>query len=461
MALPHQSIATINAPEFINLQPLDINPFMSSCEIKVLYLGENRNGSYISKEVAAEMSKTLRGAPIVGYYKKDKEDFADHGQQMILDDEGIHFNVLTKPYGFVAPDAKVWFQKFEDTDDFGNSVEREYLMTTGYLWTGQFEEAQIIVDQGKPQSMELDEETLDGHWATNVKKDMEFFIINDAIFTKLCILGDDTEPCFEGASITKPDVSSNFSYGIDQEFKKTLFSMINDLRDALKGGNEMSKEESKVTEATFEKEQKVSTETSEVNASFDASEVNTEVPVEEEGSVEETFEKEETEEKPADSFKEEDQEEKEKEEEPNSDEEEEQNDKKQKYSLLEQKYTELETKYNELMNNYTQLKSQNEELSNFKLEVENNQKDALIYSDFYMISEEDKKDIIENKEKYTLDEIKAKLAVIGYEKKINFNSDSENNEGTEEDPIVTFSFNNDDSNLPDWVKAVKTLEENN
>jgi len=31
MALPHQSIATISSPEFINLQPLDINPLMSAC----------------------------------------------------------------------------------------------------------------------------------------------------------------------------------------------------------------------------------------------------------------------------------------------------------------------------------------------------------------------------------------------------------------------------------------------
>ena len=70
----HQSIATIDSPEFINLQPLDINPLMSRCEIKVLYLGENRNHSYITKEVASDMAKTLRGAPIVGYYKEDKSD---------------------------------------------------------------------------------------------------------------------------------------------------------------------------------------------------------------------------------------------------------------------------------------------------------------------------------------------------------------------------------------------------
>ena len=73
MALAHQSISTINSPQFINLSPLDINPLISSCDIKVFYLGENRNGSFIDKSVAMEMAKTLRGVPIVGYYKKDKE----------------------------------------------------------------------------------------------------------------------------------------------------------------------------------------------------------------------------------------------------------------------------------------------------------------------------------------------------------------------------------------------------
>ena len=73
MSLPHKSIATIDSPEFINLKPLDINPLMSKCEIKVFYIGENRNQSYISKEVALEMAKTLRGAPIVGYFKDNKE----------------------------------------------------------------------------------------------------------------------------------------------------------------------------------------------------------------------------------------------------------------------------------------------------------------------------------------------------------------------------------------------------
>ena len=447
MALPHKSIATISSPEFINLQPLDVNPLMSSCEIKVLYIGENRNRSYISKEVATEMAKTLRGAPIVGYYKENKEDFADHGEQMVWDDQGIHFNVLTKPYGFVAPDAKVWFQKFNDSDDFGNEIQREYLMTTGYLWTGQFEEVQSVIDEGKPQSMELDENSLDGHWATNVKNNMEFFIINDAIFTKLCILGDDTEPCFEGASVTKPIVSANFSKTVDDNFKKTLFSMMKDLQDALKGGY------------TMEQEVKLPVDeyTEEIQDNVEPSEpVVEESPQVEESleTPEENFEKAEEKEEPEVEFKEDKKQEQEDKEDSQQEQEqedkEEDDDNEKKYSLLEQQYNELSTQYEQLKTDY-------EALVEFKNQVENEKKDALINEDFYMLSKEDKKEIIENKEKYSLEEIKAKLAVICFEKKVNFNSENQDEIETnkEQEVITTFSYSEDDSNLPDWVKAVK------
>lgn len=444
MALPHRSIATIASPEFINLQPLDINPLMSACEIKVLYVGENRNRSYISKEVATEMAKTLRGAPIVGYYKENKEDFADHGEQMIWDDEGIHFNTLTKPYGFVAPDAKVWFQKFNDSDEFGNEIQREYLMTTGYLWTGQFEEVQSVVDEGKPQSMELDENSLEGHWATNVKNNMEFFIINDAIFTKLCILGDDTEPCFEGASVTKPIVSSNFSKTVDDNFKKTLFSMINELKDALKGGYTMAQEEKLPVEAEFEAEGTENTSEPVVNDTPES----VESPIE----PSETFEQEENPAEPEAEFKEKDQEEEEKKQDSEAEDSEEEDDEEKKYSLLEQQYNELSTQYQQLKEEYDGLVA-------FKTQVENEKKDALI-QEFYMLSEEDKKDVIENKEKYSLDEIKAKLAVVCFEKKVNFTAtenveEVSSKEENENEVITTFTYSDDSSNLPDWVKAVK------
>ena len=458
----HQSIATIDSPEFINLQPLEINPLMSSCEIKVLYLGENRNHSYITKDVATEMAKTLRGAPIVGYYKNEKEDFRDHGEKIIFDDEGVKFECLTKPYGFVAPDAKVWFQKFEDTDDFGNKVTREYLMTTGYLWTGQYEEAKLAIDEGRPQSMELDEETLDGHWSTNNNTGMDFFIINDAIFSKLCILGEDVEPCFEGSSITAQEVSKNFTK-MNDDFKKTLFTMMQDLKHALKGGYKMELEDKNVeTEVTTAIEEEVTTvEASETEA--------VEETVEEVAAAEETISTEDTDDSidatqpsqeeeytAAKDDKEESEEDKDEsaEDTDKEDDSEEDEDKKEKdYSLLEQ---ELET----LKTSYAEMEAKYQELVTFKEAVDNEKKDALINS-FYMLSDEDKKDVIENKSKYSLDEIEAKLSVICVRKKVNFDSeDIDKNENKIEDEVMTYSLNNEGSAImPEWLKALKNTRD--
>ena len=83
---------------------------------------------------------------------------------------------------------------------------------------------------------------MDGHWATNPENDIDFFIINDAAFTKLCVLGSDVEPCFEGASVTAPDISASFS---KEGFTQTLFAMMNELKYALedKGGLDMPQSE--------------------------------------------------------------------------------------------------------------------------------------------------------------------------------------------------------------------------
>lgn len=438
----HQSIATIDSPEFINLQPLDINPLMSKCEIKVLYIGENRNHSYISKDVAEDMAKTLRGAPIVGYYKEEKEDFADHGERVILDDEGIKFECLTKPYGFVAPDAKVWFQKFEDTDDFGNQIVREYLMTEGYLWTKQYEECQIALDEGRPQSMELDEESLDGHWSTNNKTGMDFFIINDAIFSKLCILGDDVEPCFEGASVTAPEVSTSFSK-VDDTFKKTLYTMMQELKYALEGGQDMD------------------TENNNVNPEV-AEDIVTPVDVNGEGT---DFAKDDDKTKCA---KDEDKTKCAKEEEENANSDEEQdsqdnsddsNDNKEEEEDKDKKYSLLEENYNDLQQKYSLLEEEYNKLVQFKDEIENKQKDELIKS-FYMLSDEDKADVIANKAKYSLDEIEAKLSVICVRKKVNFDLDNtdKNDDNVENDKVTTYTLENTESSVPAWIAALKNTQ---
>ena len=77
-----------------------------------------------------------------------------------------------------------------------------------------------------------------------------------------------------------------------------------------------------------------------------------------------------------------------------------------------------------------------------------------------MLSEEDKKDIIENKTKYSLDEIKSKLAVICFEKKVNFNldnsSENENSKRDNEKPVTTFNMGTGYDSTPDWVKETES-----
>lgn len=452
--MPGMSVATLHDPEFLNIN--SINPLVSKCEIKVLYVGENRNRSFISKEVAIEMAQTLPGCPIVGYYIENKEDFGDHGEQIIIDGEGVKFKKLTKPYGFVAPDSKIWFQEFQDTDEFGNTTIREYLMTEGYLWTGQYEECQRVIDNGNPQSMELDEKTLKGHWSTNTNKGVEFFIINDAMFSKLCILGEDVEPCFEGASVTAPDVSSKFSK--DDSFIPSLFSMIEQLKTTLQEGGyimdgqttqaveetvvteEVKDTEFQVIEGATEEAAKVEETVVEENFSEIKDNVIETVMDENQNTIEE-FKKAEEDEKS---------EEKEEDKKTSEDEDEETfkcgKDDKEKYSLLEEELSELK-------NQYALLETEVQELRRFKAEVEDAQKDEMINS-FCMLSDEDKADVIENKSKYSLDEIEAKLSVICVRKKVSFDLDSDNKEET---APTTFSLDSldADAGLPEWLKAVE------
>lgn len=436
----HQSVATIDSPEFINLQPLDINPLMSKCEIKVLYIGENRNHSFITKDVATEMSKTLRGAPIVGYYKEENQDFRDHGDQIIIDEKGIQFKCLTKPYGFVSPDAEVWFQKFEDTDDFGNKIVREYLMTTGFLWTGQFEEAKLAIEQGRPYSMELDKDTLDGYWSENVNTKMELFIVNDAIFSKLCILGDDVEPCFEGSSVTAPNVSTNFSK-VDDNFKQTLFSMMQDLKFALEGGNMAKVDEEKKDKTNETVENKTDKTTEEVK------DTETEKDNKDKDKKKNYTKEDKKEDNPAPAEDKKPEEKKEETKTPAEDKKEEDKKDKKDYALM---YSELETKYNDLSAKY-------ESLVAFKQNVEKQQKEELI-SGFYMLSDEDKKDVVAHIDEYSLDDIEAKLSVICVRKKVNFDLDdtSKNENKTEEEnPVTTFNLENAGDSVPAWIKAIQ------
>lgn len=466
----NRSVATIDGPEFIDIHPY--NPLISECQIKVMYVGKNRNGSYIDKNTAIQMANSLPGCPIVGYFKEDAQDFADHGQVMTIEGGEIKFSCKTKPYGFVAPDAKVWFQKFIDTDEFGQDIEREYMMTTGYLWTGQFEEVKSVIEEGKGQSMELDPDTLGGHWANDAKTEMDFFIINDALFSKLCILGDDVEPCFEGASVTA-------KYSADDSFARSLYFMMKELQEALgqtEGGSYMpnKQEELQETESDFV----VTSAGTVIPENASAEEAVEEAPVEsaaevieevvetvaepavevepavETAEVTEEFAKKKEDEAPSEKAEEPaDEPTDESDDEPTdesddvpADEEEEDEDKKKpesKHSLAEDEAIMAELA----------------ELREFKLNYERAQKDEVI-NKYHMLSDEDKAEVVSHKDEYSLEQIDEKLALVYVRKNVDFSTVDgrpETEEVAEEAPLLAFSL--DDSNIIDNAEPVDGLHE--
>ena len=538
--MKHTSVKLNTPCEFINITPM--NPLISKCQIKVCYVGDepNRNKSIITKDVAREMANSLPGSPIVGFFNETSGDFEEHNRSIDIANGTVTFRDTTRPYGFVDLNAKVWFQKF--LDDGQN--EHEYLMTEGYIWTGQYPEAKRIIDKGNNQSMELDEKTLDAFWTKDGNGKPQFFIINEAIVSKLCVLGEECEPCFEGSQI-----AVNFSLASD--FKEQLFTMVNEVKDLLKEGGAKvftryaveigdalwsalySYIESTYpdgqncycsiyrVEGIFEEggqkfavlQNRTSMKYYRLNFSIGESEgfipsdtlievTKSYTPAEEpqfalkdveEFEAQYAAKKKAEEDKSGKSEKDnsDDNTEDPKNEDPENKDPEEDDDekkkkkgkedfacgggkKKKKYSLdeipeytelqtqfsdLQTKFSELETKYNALVSENESLKNNNATLTEFKNQSERKEKEEMINS-FYMLSDEDKKDVIENIDTYSLNDIEAKLSIICVRNKVSFDLD-ENNKN-HQDP-TTYNLNgdnNDDADTPAWIKAVLETAKN-
>ena len=464
--------------EFVNIQPL--NPLISKCEIKVLYTGKNRNRSFISKEVATKMANSLPGTPIVGQYFYQTGDFGDHGEEeLVIDDKGIRFIKSTVPYGFVATDAKVWWQNFVDKD----GVEREYLLTEGYLWTGRYPDCKRIIEKGNHQSMELDRDSLvgewskiSGEWSKFENDEHEYFIISDAVFSALCILGEEVEPCFEGANITK---KGGIMYSLDRdEFKEKMLDFMADLKDALNNlGYEGGKQVENLNNPTIETPVVETPEVETVVEPIVEEETVVEEVVETPESIEgaEAAEGEESSEGVEEDFAKKKEEDEANEEDSNSEdkkesksEEEDDKEKKKNYSLEEvveyqellTKYAELEGQFNAISEELNSIKPEYNKLKEKAIEAEEKAKEDMIDS-FYMLSEEDKAEVRANKANFSLEDIEAKLSVICVRKKVNFDlEESSKNEDNTETPITTFNVGDSHDATPAWLRAVDAVAKN-
>ena len=449
--------------ELINIVPF--NPLISKCQIKVCWVGyqPNRNKSIITKDVAREMANSLPGSPIVGHFNEANRDFEEHNKLIKISGGQIKLQPDTVPYGFVDLNAKVWFQWFQDYD----GITREYLVTEGWLWTGQFPECARIITEGNNHSMELSENPnyLDAYWTKDANGNKEFFIINEAIISKLCILGEDFEPCFEGGSIEAPKIE----FSLEDSFKEQLLSMMTELTNILnEGGAKMvdndktpvveepvvdpvvdadpapvvdPAEEPAVDPIVEEPAADPVVDTDPVADPADADPA----PVAEFAEGTKDDDKEVCPEcgKPVDecTCKE---------------------DKKKKEYVLEEipeyvelqsNHAELETKYSTLLSDYEALKAEKDTLAEFKANADKKEKEALIAS-FYMLSDELKKNVVDNIDTYSLKDIEAELSILCVRNKVSFDLEENKNEP------INYNLNDIDGsandNVPEWIKAIQS-----
>ena len=494
----HISIPVENTIEIINVTP--VNPLISKCQIKVCYVGDepNRNRSIITKDVAKNLANSIPGSPIVGFYNEHEGDFEEHNRSIEISNGQLRVKELTRPYGFVDLNAKVWFQKFMD-----EGVEREYLVTEGWLWTGQYPECARVVEKGNNHSMELDDEIINAYWTKDGNGKPKFFIINEAIMSKLCILGENSEPCFEGSHITAPKVQFSFDNDTKALWSDFIFQMKELIKEggtsvkiyAVKIGDPIwnalygHKEETYSINAFFEEEDQkyavLQNESNYYRLNFSIGENDEIVFAEEMIDITDSY-------TPAteaqfaltdvEAFevefkknKEEDDDKKKKPEDKtddgkgsegdDDDDEEEKKKKQKKYNLEEvEEYQALVAEHETLKNDFNAYKQTSEStiadlnntiasLTEFKNSVERKEKEHMINVDFCMLDESLKKDVIDNIDKYSLDDIEAKLSIICVRNKVSFNLDDDDNKN--KGLVYNLNDEHEDDDVPAWVKAVQ------
>lgn len=179
--------------------------------LRVAYVGDNRNGSSISKETFERCIDTIYNCPVVCRYDREADTLGSHDVDIVRKDDGLHLVNATHPVGVVPSGAEYHWETVEEAD----GKEHEYLCVEVLLWKRQ-EAYQKIKDDGVvDESMEIT--VKEGELVNGV------FVIKDFEFTAFCLLGT-AEPCYESASLAV------FS---DDQFRSQFATMMQELKESI------------------------------------------------------------------------------------------------------------------------------------------------------------------------------------------------------------------------------------
>ena len=369
-------------------QVSETNPNLGRLQVGVFTKYGNRNGSYITDEVADMLinSATKGDTPVIGFFDPQSKSWASHTGP-----------TLASAYGYVQS-FNGW-SPLTDTD----GVSRDYAIFTVVIFTKYFEEAKLIV--GQNQSMELDINSINGDWADI--NGTEYFVYTTAAIQGLCVIGSH-EPCFSVSSFfVKVDTTYKSQYEKFSSLLSEAKAQVEEAENNKKGGEQPMDEFEKTIETVEEETTPEQVEEKEENTEFELQETE-ETTTEEEVQTEEVPEQVSNNNSEFEALQ-------------------------QQFNDLQASFDELNKKYEEATNHISELESfqatANQELEGLRsvnqelqtkvtnyeaqlVKVETDRKNSLVEKYEKLVNEEIISQVREQISNYSYDELESKLAIV-------------------------------------------------
>lgn len=211
-------------------------------KIFIAHTGENLNNTSFSLESLVHLADSLAHVPIVGCIKEGEEsiyDFSGHEEKITITTDGIDFEYIGVPFGFIPEDHNAHIEIRDG---------KQWLVAEGFLWTKFGQSIDIFESNNgkKSQSMEIED-------VLGYVDDEGVLHIEEAIFSALCILGNDVAPAMTGSTIEYFSTKHTFKDYVKEmalEFSKRGDDTVDEKEIKTNSEEELEKDELKKSPET-------------------------------------------------------------------------------------------------------------------------------------------------------------------------------------------------------------------
>ena len=218
-------------------------------KIFIAHTGENLNNTSFSLESLVHLAESLAHVPIVGCIKEGEDsiyDFSGHEEKITITTDGIDFEYIGVPFGFIPEDHNAHIEIRDG---------KQWLVAEGFLWTKFNQSIDIFENNNgkKSQSMEIED-------VLGYVDDEGVLHIEEAVFSALCILGNDVAPAMTGSTIEYFSTKHTFKDYVKEmalEFSKRGDDTVDEKEIKTNSEEELEKDELKKSPETEAEEKQL------------------------------------------------------------------------------------------------------------------------------------------------------------------------------------------------------------